>query len=251
MKKLFTLIAFIGLGFAANAQHTSDLTITMTSPAAGSTGTVIDTGNITLTGYVTNDGPSATKATDTLYNFIMVGGHIISYGSYVLFGNPANFGRVLNVGDTMHMTLVFPMGTFLHNTADTPRVMCLGVYAISNAADTIADDFTDNSSCADVIFKGTARAAVANVAAQLGSVSLYPNPVKDQANVEVNLTQAASVSVRVMDMVGREVYMQNAGKMDAGKHTFNVNTSNFANGIYMYQVTVGNETKTGKFNVAK
>ena len=250
MKKLFTLISFIGLGFAANAQHNADLTFTLTTPITGAT---IDTGNLITSGYITNNGPAATKATDTLVNFLEIDGHIISFppSAAYLFYYPSNLGRTLAAGDTMQITLAFPIGNFMHNTADTPRVVCVGVFAITNSADTIADPLANNVSCANVTFKGTARAAVANVAAQLGSVSLYPNPVKDQANVEVNLTQAASVSVKVMDMVGREVYMQNAGKMDAGKHTFNVNTSNFANGIYMYQVTVGNETKTGKFNVAK
>jgi len=45
--------------------------------------------------------------------------------------------------------------------------------------------------------------------------------------------------------------MQNAGRLNAGKHTFTVNTDNLTNGIYMYQVMVGDEQRTGKFNIAK
>ena len=246
MKKLFTLIAFIGFAFGANAQHNADLSFTLTTPTNGAT---IDTGSITLSGYVTNNGPAATKATDTITNFIQIDGNIISFGGAYLFYFPSNLGRVLNSGDTMQVTLTLPFGTFDHNASDTPRVLCGGVFAISNAADTIADPFTNNVSCANVTFQGTS--AVANVSAQISSISMYPNPVRGQANLELNLNQSATVSVRVMDVVGREVYTQNAGKLDAGKHTFAINTDNFANGVYMYQVTVGDETKTGKFNVAK
>ncbi|MGN6569698.1 MAG: T9SS type A sorting domain-containing protein [Flavipsychrobacter sp.] len=230
MKKLFTHIAFIRLAFAANAQRHCDLKVQAITPPSYTYPDSIYVGYV-----VTNLGPDSFKASsDTLY--YLVNGSVI--GGYI------NLAIAVNQTDTFAVKL-YPSA--YSNPADSTRQLCLAMVGINRSADSVTDpDLTNNQSCNSII-----QLDVKNVTSNISSVSMYPNPVQGLANFAVDLNQSANVSLKIYDMVGREVYMTNAGKLGAGKHTLSANTDNFANGIYMYQVTVGDETKTGKFNIAK
>lgn len=230
MKKLFTLIAFIGLAFAANAQRHCDLKVQAITPSSY---TYPDSFYV---GYVvTNLGPDSFKASsDTLYYFI----------------NGSFLGGYINVALAVNQTDTFAVKLFSNaysNPADSSKKICLEMIGVNGSADSVVDpDYTNNESCNTII-----QLDVKNVTSNISSVSMYPNPVQGLANFAIDLNQSANVSLKIYDMVGREVYMTDAGKLGAGRHTLNVNTNSFANGIYMYQVVVGDETKMGRFNVAK
>ena len=243
MKKLFTLIAFIGLAFGANAQRHCDMSVTMLQPTTAQN--ITSDTPFTTAVVITNNGPDVFKATDSLlYAFFINGGflHFGASGDSIFTWEP---NKVLNVGDTLQFNVSFGVGW--HLTTNTGVTYCFAISAFNRSADSVSDpNGANDAGCDSLVLLD-----VKNLVTSNATINLYPNPAQSQTNISINLTQSANVSVRIFDMVGREVYTKNAGKLNFGINTINVNTSNFANGVYMYQVTVGDETKTGKFNVAK
>lgn len=66
----------------------------------------------------------------------------------------------------------------------------------------------------------------------------YPNPTSNAANVLFDLPEAASVSVRVFDMLGREVMHLPATDLSPGSgHTIRVDGSALTAGVYFYRLT--------------
>jgi len=69
-----------------------------------------------------------------------------------------------------------------------------------------------------------------------GEVSVYPNPVSSVFNIDVTLKSAEEITIRVVDMNGKEVYQTTNGNCMAGKNTFVVPTTQLLPGTYFYQV---------------
>ncbi len=74
---------------------------------------------------------------------------------------------------------------------------------------------------------------------------IYPNPVRSTANVSFNLAQAADVSVKMYDALGREVAVLADGFMTAGPHTLAWNAGSATSGVYFCRI------EAGKFSVVK
>ncbi|MBA3829460.1 MAG: T9SS type A sorting domain-containing protein [Taibaiella sp.] len=247
MKKLFTLIAFIAISFGANAQRIVDLGTTMVNPT---TGTAIDSSVAFATNIViTNHGPAQFKATDTLFYYYTVGGHALQLGATAAdtIGGYTNL-KVLNTNDTLQLNYNF--GIRFHVTATSTSSYCFVIYSVQNrSADSAKDNNANNNAgCATLTFKTT---GISTLSFESSDVTLYPNPAQSKVNFDITLAQGNTVNIKVMDMIGRTVVSQNEGRLDAGKHTINMNTASLPNGVYIYQVLVGEETKTGRFNIAK
>jgi hypothetical protein len=76
---------------------------------------------------------------------------------------------------------------------------------------------------------------------------LYPNPANEIVNVNYDLAVASEVTVRILDVNGREVFVQNEGTVQNGRVA--VNTSNLAAGMYMVQLVAGNTVTTERLIV--
>ena len=83
------------------------------------------------------------------------------------------------------------------------------------------------------------------------SVSIYPNPVSDNATVSISLNQAQNVNVAVYNMLGEVVYTSNQGQLSVGEHTVQFSAANLNNGVYFVKVTAGENTVTKKITVNK
>jgi Secretion system C-terminal sorting domain len=75
------------------------------------------------------------------------------------------------------------------------------------------------------------------------SASVFPNPVKDVATLNVDLTTAADVLVYITDAAGKEVQKLTINGA-VGGNTRRINMSNFAKGTYVMKVTTGTDVKT-------
>lgn len=83
-------------------------------------------------------------------------------------------------------------------------------------------------------------------ASGLGAVKLYPNPASDQVQVQLSLQSADRVIVRVYDINGHQVLVDNLGYRAAGIVNHTVNTSALARGIYMVYVTTAQGSAASK-----
>lgn len=69
-----------------------------------------------------------------------------------------------------------------------------------------------------------------------GDVRLYPNPVKDYANLEMTLNKAETLLLRVTDIAGRTVWQLGAEKYTAGTHYVRVPLGSMLPGTYFYGI---------------
>lgn len=74
----------------------------------------------------------------------------------------------------------------------------------------------------------------------------YPNPFNQTSTVQVNLNQAANLSLEVTNLLGQKVYEQNRGQVAAGTYYFQLKADDFQNGVYFYTVKAGNSKVTKK-----
>ncbi len=79
----------------------------------------------------------------------------------------------------------------------------------------------------------------------------YPNPFNPSTKIGYSLPKAGQVSLKVYDMVGREVANLVNGYQDAGKYNVQFNASKFSSGIYFYSLKAGNFTQVKKMMLVK
>lgn len=104
--------------------------------------------------------------------------------------------------------------------------------------------------CNDYRVNGADLGVVEN---ELGTSSLqmnvYPNPVRDIANVNISLTENATVSYQIYDISGRMVMSNVLGTYEQGENTVTINTENLTSGSYIISVKAGNKVSTSKIMV--
>jgi len=79
----------------------------------------------------------------------------------------------------------------------------------------------------------------------------YPNPFNPTTSINYNLPEGGFVSMKVYDVMGREVAKLVDGYRDAGIHHVGWDASGMASGIYFYVLNVGNKHLGGKMVLLK
>ena len=69
----------------------------------------------------------------------------------------------------------------------------------------------------------------------------YPNPFNPSTIIEYSLPQYGYVTLKLYDMLGREIATLVNEEKSAGNYKFEFNAGGLASGIYYYHITVGNE----------
>ena len=83
-----------------------------------------------------------------------------------------------------------------------------------------------------------------------GSMSAYPNPANKETIISYSLKEAGNVSIRLFDVVGKEIISLPQGNQAAGvEYQVSVNTENLANGIYFYTINTNGMQQTKKLVV--
>ncbi|WP_020402516.1 family 10 glycosylhydrolase [Gracilimonas tropica] len=79
----------------------------------------------------------------------------------------------------------------------------------------------------------------------------YPNPFNPTTQIKFTLSESGFATLKVYDMLGREVATLKNEVLSSGQHSVNFNASDLSSGIYIYQLTMGSETKTRKMTLIK
>ncbi|CAN5347740.1 hypothetical protein BH09BAC5_BH09BAC5_11050 [soil metagenome] len=80
-------------------------------------------------------------------------------------------------------------------------------------------------------------------------VNVFPNPVHDFVQIQINLQQSDEITLEVFDIIGNKLDEIDFGKSDKISYSYNV--SHYANGIYLFKVTEGNSNSSTRITVAK
>ncbi len=73
----------------------------------------------------------------------------------------------------------------------------------------------------------------------------------NKLNLTITLPKASDVSIAIYDASGKQVAHLAPGRVDAGKHTFSLNTGSLRAGIYFAYVKAGNRSMSRKFAVIR
>jgi hypothetical protein len=79
----------------------------------------------------------------------------------------------------------------------------------------------------------------------------YPNPFNPTTTIRFSVAAAAQTSLKVYDMGGRLVNTLVNGLYDAGNHQVTWDASGLPSGLYVYRLTVGDQTASGKMMFLK
>jgi len=80
------------------------------------------------------------------------------------------------------------------------------------------------------------------------SLSLSPNPFKDQVIINYNLGNRSEVSMQLYDVLGKEVGLLMSSRQEAGSHSYTFSAADYglAPGIYILKVTMEGTTTSRK-----
>lgn len=84
-----------------------------------------------------------------------------------------------------------------------------------------------------------------------GDVKLFPNPAKEAATLEFNLAKANTVTVSVIDALGRTVSTLANGSLQQGAQRMNIPTAALAAGVYTINIQTEEGTITQRLSVVK
>ena len=79
----------------------------------------------------------------------------------------------------------------------------------------------------------------------------YPNPFNPVTTIKYSIPQAAFVSLKVYDVLGREVVALVNGKKTAGNYQVSFDASNLSSGVYLYKIKAGSFVQTKKMVLLK
>ncbi|MDP4199447.1 MAG: hypothetical protein Q8922_02730 [Bacteroidota bacterium] len=103
-----------------------------------------------------------------------------------------------------------------------------------------------------VAYVSNASAGVASMTSSgFRLTSSFPNPARDEVTLDYSLPASIAVVLRVFDDAGHLVLNDDKGFQSAGDHKFVVSTSSLQTGAFHYQLSAGQESLTGHFEILR
>ena len=96
---------------------------------------------------------------------------------------------------------------------------------------------------------GTELNVEENIVANTVEMSIYPNPIVNDATISFSIEESAQVSYQVYDLSGRMMMNKVLGNFGQGSHKANFNVENLTSGTYIIKVQAGEKTETAKILV--
>ncbi|MBZ0204204.1 MAG: T9SS type A sorting domain-containing protein [Ignavibacteria bacterium] len=79
----------------------------------------------------------------------------------------------------------------------------------------------------------------------------YPNPFNPSTTIEYSIPNNAEVTLKIYDILGKEVATLVNEFKSTGTYIVNWNASNYSSGPYFYRLTAGDYTQTKKMFLVK
>lgn len=110
---------------------------------------------------------------------------------------------------------------------------------------------TINANHGPISYQERTYVGIKNNTATISGVSLYPNPTNGLTKVRINANKADNVTVLVYNQVGQIVYDSSSKDIGATTTDFDINTQNWATGLYSVVVKGKEGAVAKKLNVIK
>ena len=79
----------------------------------------------------------------------------------------------------------------------------------------------------------------------------YPNPFNPSTTIRFSTPKRSDVSLKIFDLLGREVAMVHNGTLDAGEHSMHFDASQLRSGVYVYRLDTEGHTISRRMVVMK
>lgn len=151
------------------------------------------------------------------------------------------YARTFNWNRTAVMTGSLPCSTQFTLPAGLPA----GTYSLVVTANGIASDPVSFAYSPTAIASASTSAAQVNdnVFGNENEMMIYPNPAKNQTTIHLSLSKPSNVSLKVLDMSGKEIEILLNSNLQKGDHSMLLNTSYFSPGIYIVRMITENGIK--------
>ena len=109
---------------------------------------------------------------------------------------------------------------------------------------------SDTTIMRDSILNMLAQVGMADVNSPVSSVDVYPNPAKDNVQVSMTISEPASITVELVNMLGEIVATLYKGNATSGQLRSEISTDGLSNGIYYIRVSTGSTVQNHKVTIA-
>ncbi len=96
---------------------------------------------------------------------------------------------------------------------------------------------------------GSIPSGISTIQAEPLTFQLYPNPVRDELNIDFNMEQAGQVYISLLDIVGREVAIISNSNFNNGKQHLSYATTALDKGVYIVKIQTANLTAVKKIEL--
>ena len=100
-------------------------------------------------------------------------------------------------------------------------------------------------------FEGSVSVLGIEEISSVSDFNIYPNPTNNVAHIAMNLLDANSVTIEVVDLLGKVVYSEELGNLPAGDHLIDVDASSIGTGLYLFNIYVGTQKVTERVSISK
>jgi PKD repeat protein len=166
-----------------------------------------------------------------------------------------NLSYFWEFGDGNTSTLQYPSYTY---TTPGPFEICLTV--VDSGMIMCTSTYCDSISAGGIVWKQSGftinvtpvnATGIETELELISEINAYPNPVKNNLTIELNLLEQANVEVFVTDLLGKQVSVISNDEMQAGINKLQWNPSNILNGIYLLNIKTNNSLQVKKLVLNK
>ena len=138
----------------------------------------------------------------------------------------------------------YPLSYFNNQPASGPWVLRIFDSKAGNTGSLI-------NWCMIFQLKNTVSVNGNNIPMKFGLSQNYPNPFNPVTRIPYSIAENSFVSLKIYDVLGREVKTLVSEKQTAGEYEVLFNASDLNSGVYFYRLTSGNFTETKKLILLK
>ena len=123
---------------------------------------------------------------------------------------------------------------------------------VNKKTDTLAVPNAGNSTVA--FFLLDIPSGINQISSIAGSFELlqnYPNPFNPSTNMEFGISESGFVSLKIYDLLGKEVATLVNEELNKGTYKYSFNASNLSSGIYFYELSVNGFTEVKRMTLLK
>jgi hypothetical protein len=159
-------------------------------------------------------------------------------------------------GDFIDYCLTDLDGSYMISNIDVGSYTLVSSLAsFQDAQKTLSVDYLNNSTLiVDVNLTPNSTTGVTDQTTVINGYALnqnYPNPFNPSTIISYQIPQNGFVTLKVYNILGKEVATLVNEQQIAGKYNFNFKANNLASGIYIYKLTSGSFTSVKKLTLLK